>query len=296
MGTTVNGIGGDGRVLPAQRGMLAVQSADTSQTSVAVLRRTEKQSQDKKKLRYNHREIAGQLLRAKKSQNAAGVLTRAKSRLAMLQRQAGSGQYDAGEVANALAHARRMVRCAQLKVRNLREEEQAQKTNHREKGVHEQQKQNEVKRRVAQKERALKSKLVMEELQEAGRQKRAQNEILQKRRMHRNQEQSRMQEADMKYIRGILEQQQGAQTGQGMPSPVVLDLSMEAMALAEIQMLAQAQQEIETEVQMEMAAEEAVALGEAAGVLPDGGSRMTEGAAGEAAAPIAVGGGVDMSI
>lgn len=82
----------------------------------------------KKQLNYNHRDISGQLLRAKKPQSASAALTRAKSKVSMLQRAAASGQYDSKEVANALAHARRMVRCAQLKVRNLREEEREQQS------------------------------------------------------------------------------------------------------------------------------------------------------------------------
>ena len=64
----------------------------------------------KKQLNYNHRDISGQLLRAKKPQSASAALTRAKSKVSMLQRAAASGQYDSREVADALAHARR--RCA----------------------------------------------------------------------------------------------------------------------------------------------------------------------------------------
>lgn len=89
----------------------------------------------KKQLNYNHRDISGQLLRAKKPQSASAALTRAKSKVSMLQRAAASGQYDSKEVANALAHARRMVRCAQLKVRNLREEEREQQSAQKETAV-----------------------------------------------------------------------------------------------------------------------------------------------------------------
>lgn len=70
----------------------------------------------KKQLNYNHRDISGQLAPGqKKPQSASAALTRAKSKVSMLQRAAASGQYDSREVADALAHARRMVRCAQLK-------------------------------------------------------------------------------------------------------------------------------------------------------------------------------------
>ena len=113
----------------------------------------------KKQLNYNHRDISGQLLRAKKPQSASAALTRAKSKVSMLQRAAASGQYDSKEVANALAHARRMVRCAQLKVRNLREEEREQQSAQKENSGKSQKKEHEVKRRVAQKERQLKQKV-----------------------------------------------------------------------------------------------------------------------------------------
>ena len=125
----------------------------------------------KKQLNYNHRDISGQLLRAKKPQSASAALTRAKSKVSMLQRAAASGQYDSKEVANALAHARRMVRCAQLKVRNLREEEREQQSAQKENNGKSQQKEHEVKRRVAQKERQLKQKVSIENTQEVLRQK-----------------------------------------------------------------------------------------------------------------------------
>ena len=98
----------------------------------------------KKQLNYNHRDISGQLLRAKKPQSASAALTRAKSKVSMLQRAAASGQYDSREVANALAHARRMVRCAQLKVRNLREEEREQQSAQKENNGKSQQKEREA--------------------------------------------------------------------------------------------------------------------------------------------------------
>ena len=146
----------------------------------------------KKQLNYNHRDISGQLLRAKKPQSASAALTRAKSKVSMLQRAAASGQYDSKEVANALAHARRMVRCAQLKVRNLREEEREQQSVQKENSGKSQQKEHEVKRRVAQKERQLKQKVAIENTQEVLRQKKKKNEIAQKQQRHRSQERGKI--------------------------------------------------------------------------------------------------------
>ena len=75
----------------------------------------EQSSGTKKKLNYNYKEVSNQLLRAKKPQGAANALTKAKSRLATLQRYAATGEYDSKEISAAVAHARRMVECAQLK-------------------------------------------------------------------------------------------------------------------------------------------------------------------------------------
>ena len=163
----------------------------------------------KKQLNYNHRDISGQLLRAKKPQSASAALTRAKSKVSMLQRAAASGQYDSKEVANALAHARRMVRCAQLKVRNLREEEREQQSAQKENNGKSQQKEHEVKRRVAQKERQLKQKVSIENTQEVLRQKKKKNEMAQKQQRHRSQERGKIAEADFKYIKSQLEDGKG---------------------------------------------------------------------------------------
>ena len=125
MGTTINGTGSN-QSQSMLTGMLSVNNRNSVSGSMLGVGKT--QNKVKKSLNYNHREISGQLMRAKKSQSAGNVLSRAKRRLANLQTAAGSGQYDSKEVANAIAHARRMVRCAQLKVRNLKEEEREQAT------------------------------------------------------------------------------------------------------------------------------------------------------------------------
>ena len=167
----------------------------------------------KKQLNYNHRDISGQLLRAKKPQSASAALTRAKSKVSMLQRAAASGQYDSRDVADALAHARRMVRCAQLKVRNLREEEREQQSAQKENSGKSLQKEHEVKRRVAQKERQLKQKVSIENTQEVLRQKKKKNEMAQKQQRHRAQERGRIAEADFKYIKSQLEAGKGVGGG-----------------------------------------------------------------------------------
>lgn len=299
MATTINGAVSN-QSQSAMTGMLTIKNTNDAQARMSAVRANtrKKGSTTKKPLNYNHREISGQLLRAKKSQSASNVLTRAKSRLAMLQRQAGSGQYDEKEIANALAHARRMVRCAQLKVRNLRQEEQERNAHRKEKGEHEQQKQNEVKRRVAQREREIEKKIAIEEMQAVVTEKRKRGELVRKRRIHRNQEQSRINEADMKYLKAQMESGGGASSYSSQAQGAVLDLSMEAAAMAEVQMLeAQIQQQVELEIEAEIAAEVAVEMAMAG--MGDPGASMSSASSDSAESGVVgaeVGVSVDISV
>ena len=218
-------------------------------------------SKPKKRLNYNYRDISGQLIRAKKSQSAAMVTARAQSKLAVLSRSAASGQYSKKEIANAIAHARRMVRCAQQKTRNLREEEMEQRSHEKETSARDQQRRNEAKRRIAQKERKIECKIAAKEIQENSRNKRRRNEMMKKRLMHRSQERAKMNEADMKYIKGQMDRDDGEEHYSPLGDSAVLDLSMEAAALAEIQRLDQERQQIEAQIEAEIAAEIAMESG-----------------------------------
>ena len=60
----------------------------------------------------------------------------------MLQRCKASDQYHDSEVEIALAHAKRMVKCAQLKVSNLKQEEVLKKSSERELASSKQQNKN----------------------------------------------------------------------------------------------------------------------------------------------------------
>ena len=284
-------------------GTVTIKNANTTYGRMAAMRSSGKRA--KKPLNYNHREISAQLMRAKRAQNAASVVTSAKRKLATLQRQAGSGQYDTKQMASAIAHARRMVRCAQLKMRNLREEEQEQRAKSREDGAQDQKMRNEIRRRVAQKERELESKLAIEQMQQVAEKKRRKNELVQKQRMHRNQERSRIQEADMKYIKSMMDRDRAADAGNSGGGGAVFDLSMEAAAMREVQMLEQAQQAAEMEAAAEMMAEvEAAEVTEAKIAATDvtGGTGPISGAlsggfAGDVgAAPADFGGTVNISV
>lgn len=297
MGITINGAG-NANAQPVMTGTLTIKNTNDPNSRMAAVRK--KEQTVKKPLNYNHREISGQLLRAKKPQSAATTLTRAKSKLAVLQRAAGSGQYDEKEVANAIAHARRMVRCAQMKVRNLREEEREQKANRNESGAKEQKLRNEVKRRVAAKERELEQKTAREEMQAVIQEKQRRTEMAQKRRTHRNQERGKVAEADMKYIKDMMRDgKMPGGTSVSTDGAVIMDLSGSAAAMNEIAMM---EQQIQAEAEAEVAAEIAMEMGADMGgaALQGAGSGMTGGgttsAAGTAGAADAGVASVDVSI
>ena len=174
-----------------------------------------------------------------------------------------------------------MVRCAQLKVRNLREEEREQQSAQKENNGKSQQKEHEVKRRVAQKERQLKQKVSIENTQEVLRQKKKKNEMAQKQQRHRSQERGKIAEADFKYIKSQLEDGKGFGGGSSYceDSGITLDISDAAMSMAELEMMAQNQIEAEAEVEAEMSLTDggtlavttagAVTAGSGAGTAPD---------------------------
>lgn len=129
----------------------------------------------KKKLSYNSREIATQLSQVSRSVGAAQVLVRAAEKLAELQKCAVTGEYDQTEVRAAIAHARRMVKCARMKKNHLREEEG-----------------------VAQEKKKRSSGSSREEQQI---QQLLQRELSKLRRRHRGKEKSHIEDAQMRYLR-----------------------------------------------------------------------------------------------
>lgn len=245
MGVTMNGIGlGGANEYPVMTGTLTIKNINDARARISAMEK--KSTAGKKKLNYNHREISSQLMRTKKAQGAANVLARAKSKLSVLKRSAASGQYDSREIANAMAHAKRMVQCAQVKMRHLKEEELEQKKHSREKRVEERQVKSEVKRRAANKERELEEKVKIETVHKVQQEKTKRQQMIQKRRTHRRQELSKINEADMKYLKGEIENRkyEGASPEDG----VILNLSAEATRLNEAQIRLQAEQEAEMEL------------------------------------------------
>ena len=242
----------------------------------------------KKALNYNPREISSQIVRASKSRSASVVLVRAKSKVGVLARCLGTGQYDDGEVRAAIAHAKRVVRCAQLKVNNLKEEERLKKRNDKEQEVGRKQKKNEIKRRTHQKEQALKTKIALKETQQVLKEKTRKQELMQKRRLHRNEENGKLIEADMKYM----EEQSNAGNNTGAyAGGVSMDLSLQAMILSEIRLSEHALELLEQQAVQEMGAD--MGSGTADGVSgADAGVSQTASAAGVSS----VGASVDLML
>lgn len=294
MAVTVNGTGiGNESTYPVMTGTLTIKNTNDARARISATRK--KSSGGTKKLNYNHREISSQLMRAKKAQGAASVLTRAKGKLSVLKRSAATGQYDSREVANALAHARRMVQCAQMKVRHLKEEELEQKKHNRENRTEERHIEGEVKRRAANKERELKEKIQIETVHKVQQEKTKRQQMLQKRRTHRRQEMSKINEADMKYLKGEIENRKDQ--GMSPEDGVILNLSAEAALLNEAQIRLQAEQEAEMEAAMNMDSQTTLD-----GSQMEGSSVSTSIGAGTSATntataePAAVGGSVDIAL
>lgn len=80
-----------------------------------------------KRLQYNFKEISSQILRAKTSGSARLAVAKARSKIALLQRQQKNGEYDEKEVAMAILHARSMERVARKRLKHLEMEESIKK-------------------------------------------------------------------------------------------------------------------------------------------------------------------------
>ncbi len=258
MSVAVNGGGVSSGAMGSAAGM-------KTSTSAAVRLRSAKDNRNKrprKKLNYNPREISSQLLRAKKSNNASVVLIRAKGKLSVLYKAYASGQYNNSEVQIAIVHARRMVECSRIKVRNLKEEEMIEGRNNRDKINGEQKKKSEIKRRVRKKERDAKVKMALEENQRVLKEKTKHQILLQKRRMHRNDEQGKVLEADLKYLEDQMKNTQSENTS-GYDG-VSVDISMAAAQMSELQIMEQQiEQEAALEVEIEFSAADAAAMSSA---------------------------------
>lgn len=244
----------------------------------------------KKQLNYNPRELSSAILRAKKSLSASKVTAMAQTKLISLSKCKGTGQYDDAEVNMAIAHAKRMVQCAKIKTQNLLQEERSKKRYEEETKAEQRQQKNQAKARIARKEHDLEQKYNLEHRQWIQKQKSQKRELIRRKKNHRSQEQSKLNEADMKYLKQQLRgQREPYSASRGFLTGATLDLSAEAMQLSELQMEQQmTEAQIEQEIEQQMAVE--AGMGVTSASISDG-AGISDGAAVAAAAT-----SVDISI
>lgn len=142
----------------------------------------------KKSVNYNAKELSHQLSHASRAAGATRVLIRARGMIEYLQRCAATGDYDEGEIKAALAHARRMVKCARKKVRNMKKEEQIERKGKKGSVSKDIKKDNEIKALIRRELKKLRIK-------------------------NRNEEQQEISDADMRYLKERIRQQQRSASG-----------------------------------------------------------------------------------
>lgn len=142
----------------------------------------------KKSVNYNAKELSHQLSRATRASGATQVLVRAKGMIEYLQRCAATGNFDEGEIKAAIAHARRMVKCARKKVRNLKNEERMERKEKKTGVSKDIRKDGELKALIRRELRKLRQK-------------------------NRREEQEEISDADMRYLKERIRQQQRSTSG-----------------------------------------------------------------------------------
>lgn len=274
MALTINGSGINGADDHSMfKGMLSVRGNIKIDNH-----KTKKPSGAPKSLEYNPGELSRRLVRAKTPQSVANVMALARRKIAQLEKEAASGEYDAKEVENALIHAKRMIECAQLKMHNLREEEMEENRQNQESSVRAGKAAGGIKRRAKSRGRRIGESLQIEAIAKAQAEKVVREELTERKRAHRRKEQKEINEADMDYLKKKiknLENKEGGQNGEG--SGVILSLSAEAS------MLNEAQIRLEAERAAEMAADSALDLD--AGAAAAIGGSLDAGAAVSLSAP-----------
>lgn len=252
----------------------SVSSTDSAKRRAGVSKKGNQNKVKKKNVNYNPREIRSALTRVKKAQSAGQVLAQAKGKLANLLKAKGTGQFNESELAAAIIHARRMVRCAQMKTRNLKQEEQLQKRHAAEAKAEEQQQKNDIKLRVKRKEQNLKQKAKTEKSQKVQKQKRQQMELMQRRRIHRNMEHGKMEEADLEYKKNMGNAARSSDSTEFEQVYVPMDgveveLSEDGMELTEAQIEAQIEQQVEMMIAAELAGAAAMPDASAGAAMSD---------------------------
>ena len=85
------------------------------------------QSKKKKKLPYNFKQISTQLMSAKTADGARAAASRARMKIAQLEKYRRNSDYDSEDVDSAIIHAQKMERIAKKRMRHLKQEESIKK-------------------------------------------------------------------------------------------------------------------------------------------------------------------------
>lgn len=103
-----------------------IASTKSYSDSLKAQRESQKDaSLEKKKLKYQFKDISSQIVRSKTSVAARRAVGQARRELLRLKQEKRSGKYDPEEIEAAIEHAKSMERIAKKKVRHLEEEEMA---------------------------------------------------------------------------------------------------------------------------------------------------------------------------
>ncbi len=124
---TMNGTGSVTRTVETignkTRETYTYKNADGTQSSISI---TKSKKKKKKRLNYNYKEVSNRIIRAKTSTSAGQVVILARNKTAVLRRKLYSG-YNDEEIKTAIIHAEKMLRIARKKLKNLKAEELAER-------------------------------------------------------------------------------------------------------------------------------------------------------------------------
>ncbi len=98
---------------------------DLNGNTVATISVSSPKKGKKKRLQYSFKSISNQIMMAKTPNIAKMVATKARGKVAMLQRNIDNDDYDETELRHAITHAKKMLRIAKKKMHHLEEEQEA---------------------------------------------------------------------------------------------------------------------------------------------------------------------------
>lgn len=98
---------------------------DLNGNTVATISVSSPKKGKKKRLQYSFKSISNQIMMAKTPNVAKMVATKARGKVAMLQRNIDNEDYDETELRHAITHAKKMLRIAKKKMHHLEEEQEA---------------------------------------------------------------------------------------------------------------------------------------------------------------------------